>query len=262
MTSHPSRRTVLKAIAVTATGAMLPRNLMAGSQPLLEGSDVCLVLPEVTEGPYYLDSRLVRRDIREGRAGVPVVLRLQVVDSACAPLPGARVDVWHCDAQGIYSGFGGDTADRTSSKGETFLRGTQIADTQGVAEFLTVYPGWYRGRTTHIHYKIFLDETNVLTGQIFLPDALSEYLYAAVPAYHRDGTRDTMNGTDGIAAEASRAAFANVKEDAEAYLVTLIVGVDPEAEFTGTRQPGPPPAGEPRPRTAVGASPYIPGDDG
>ncbi|WP_425051935.1 intradiol ring-cleavage dioxygenase [Psychromarinibacter sp. S121] len=251
LTKPISRRGALVGIAVTATGTMLPRALLAQDTPyLLPDTDVCSVMPEVTEGPYYLDDVLVRRDIREDREGVPVLLRMQVVDASCAPIPGARVDVWHCDAQGVYSSFGGGEAGQSSETGETFLRGTQMADDTGLVEFDTIYPGWYRGRTTHIHYKVWLDETNILTGQIFFPDALSEYLYDHAMPYLRDGTRDTVNSIDGIAQQASYAAFADVKEQSDGYVVQLIVGVSPDAVSQdvgmpgGDRPSGPPPGGE------------------
>lgn len=268
-----SRREALAAIAVTASGAMVPRVLWAQENDgtaLLPGSNVCVLTPEVTEGPYYFDPKLVRRDIRENRTGVPTVLRLQVVGASCAPIADARVDVWHCDAQGVYSSFGGDSG-QESEKGETFLRGTQMTDARGRVEFLTIYPGWYRGRTTHIHFKVFLDQANVLTGQIFFPDVLSEYLYLNVAAYKRGAIRDTFNDSDGIARSATRASFASVKEDEEDYLAQLIVGVDPDARSTqpvepeGGRRPPPgtmPPRGE-GPRfegsASGGAQPFIPG---
>ena len=146
-------------------------------------------------------------------------------------MPGARVDIWHCDASGVYSGYAGQGDDRTTdTTGETFMRGTQFADDNGIAEFETVYPSWYRGRTTHVHFKVFLDETNILTGQIFFPDALSEYIYLNVAPYNdRSTTRDTLNANDGIAAQSTRAAFAFIKELDEEYLVAMIVGVDPTA---------------------------------
>ncbi|MAQ86386.1 MAG: protocatechuate dioxygenase [Maritimibacter sp.] len=225
-----TRRGALVGIAVTATGTMLPRATLAQSSPdLLADTDVCAIMPEVTEGPYYLDEALVRRDIREDRDGVPVLLRMQVVDATCTPLPGARVDVWHCDAQGVYSSFGGAEAGQSSATGETFLRGTQRADATGLVEFDTIYPGWYRGRTTHIHFKVWLDDANVLTGQIFFPDDLSEALYANAAPYGRGRARDTMNAADRIAQRAGRAAVADVSEQAEGYVVQLIVGVSPDA---------------------------------
>jgi protocatechuate 3,4-dioxygenase beta subunit len=261
------RRSVVTAIVVTAAGGlMLPKSVFAqtldaDTAPLLLDADVCVITPEVTEGPYYFDPQLVRADITEGRPGVPVVFRLQVVDQSCKPLEDARVDIWHCDASGLYSNYAGqgdDHAHPTSTEGETFLRGTQMADPRGIVEFTSIYPGWYRGRTTHVHFKVFLSDSNVLTGQIFFPDALSEYIYGNVAPYSdRGAERDTLNDGDGIAQSASRASFAAVKEEEDNYLVSLIIGVDPEATSAGFGfgpggPGGPPPGG--------GMPPGGPGD--
>lgn len=233
-----NRRDAFKAVAVTASGGLLMSQEAfaqeAGASAtqtaaLLAGADVCAIVPEVTEGPYYFDPEMERADITEGRPGVATRIRLQVVDAACLALAGARVDIWHCDADGLYSGYPGQGDDgSTDTSGQTFMRGTQFADANGIAEFLTVYPSWYRGRTTHVHFKVFLDETNVLTGQIFFPDALSQYLYQNVAPYNdRASARDTLNTDDRIAQRSTRAAFAFVKELGEEYLVAMIVGVDP-----------------------------------
>jgi protocatechuate 3,4-dioxygenase beta subunit len=253
-----NRRDAFRGLAVTASGGLLMSQsafaqeaAASASQTaaLLQGADVCVIIPEVTEGPYYFDPAMERADITEARPGIPTRLRLQVVDAACVPMSGARVDIWHCDASGVYSGYAGQGDDRSvDTTGETFMRGTQFTAENGIAEFETVYPSWYRGRTTHIHFKVFLDETNILTGQIFLPDALSEYIYLNVAPYNdRTGARDTLNSNDSIAARSTRAAFAFVKELEAEYLVAMIVGVDPNAQsgFGGGGRPagGPPPGG-------------------
>lgn len=248
-----SRRGALSLIAVTAAGGtLIPRQAFAqeagtnaDTAGLLPGADVCVITPEVTEGPYYFDPALERQDVTEGRPGVKTQLRLQVVDAQCKPMAGARVDIWHADATGIYSGYANQPGG-IDTTGQTFMRGTQMTGENGVAEFATVYPGWYRGRTTHIHFKVFLDETNVLTGQLFFPDALSEFIYLNVAPYSdRKEQRDTINSTDGIAAQATRASFAYVKELADAYLVAMIIGVDPNAGSGGASRGmgGPPPGG-------------------
>ena len=101
--------------------------------------------PEQTEGPYHIDLDEVRGDITEDREGAPLRLRIEVLDAdLCAPLQDAAVEVWHADAAGAYSGVG-------SFAGETFLRGTRMTGADGVAEFRTIYPGWYPGRAVHVH---------------------------------------------------------------------------------------------------------------
>jgi protocatechuate 3,4-dioxygenase beta subunit len=260
-----SRRNALKLVAVTAAGGALMSQsafaqeaaaTAAAETTLMPGADVCVLTPEVTEGPYYFDPAQERADITEGtQTGVATTIRLQVVDQSCKPIEGARVDIWHCNAVGLYSGYANQTGG-VDTTGQTFLRGTQFADATGIVAFETIYPGWYAGRTTHIHFKVFLDETTVLTGQIFFPDALSQFIYQNVPPYTDHGhDRDVLNGNDNIAAQATRASFAYVKELEERYLVAMIIGVDPSAEGAtgfegvgggapmGERPSGPPPDG-------------------
>ena len=218
------RRSAISLLAVTAVGGVImPRSAFAQSASLITGADVCVITPETAEGPYYFDPILERRDITEGRPGLATQLQLQVVDELCDPLPGARVDIWHCDASGLYSGYANQPAGEAT--GETFMRGTQFADAAGVVTFDTVYPGWYRGRTPHIHFKVFLDETTLLTGQLFFPDDVSDSVYAAVAPYNARGARDRRNDNDGIALRAGAASIASVEEIPDAYEVRMIIGV-------------------------------------
>lgn len=263
-----SRRNALKLVAVTAAGGALMSPAAfaqeaaatgATETTLMPGADVCVLTPEVTEGPYYFDPSLDRADITEGtQTGVATTVRLQIVDSSCKPIEGARVDIWHCNAIGLYSGYANQTGG-VDTTGQTFLRGTQFASTSGIVEFHTIYPGWYAGRTTHIHFKVFLDEQTVLTGQIFFPDALSQFIYQNVPPYTDHGhDRDVLNANDNIATQATRASFAYVKELEERYLVALIIGVDPAADSAAGNSAagtplGDPPSGTP-PEGAVGGA--------
>lgn len=129
------------------------------------GSGQCVLMSSVTEGPYYLDDALVRKDITEGKQGVPLTVRLTVQDTteSCGPVAGAAVEIWHCDAWGYYSGYttaspGGqapaESEDTSGADDKTYLRGYQIAGDDGVVEFTTIYPGWYTPRVTHIHVKV------------------------------------------------------------------------------------------------------------
>ena len=158
---------------------------------------VCELTPEQAEGPFYLRTELLRRDITEGRPGMPLRLGLQVVDGACEPIPGAVVDVWHADADGDYSAFRDGSAPDEEGRGSTFLRGTQMTDGDGVAEFRTVYPGWYPGRTVHIHVKVHVGGEDVFTSQLYFPDEVTDDVLATAAYAHR-GDRDTTNGEDFI----------------------------------------------------------------
>ena len=208
---------------------------------------------QATEGPYYFDAAKVRADITEGLPGVPLEVRFAVMDTSGAPLPGLRVDIWHCNAAGLYSGYAGQGDNRrTSTVGTTYLRGTLLADAGGITAFRTVYPGWYEGRTTHIHFKVISGTRTVLTSQFFLPDALSEFLYTSLPDYKRAQLRQTLNRNDGIALMAGTTVLGSVREEADRYVAALNLVVDPLANsgaaqaMPGERRgppPGAPPAG-------------------
>jgi protocatechuate 3,4-dioxygenase beta subunit len=149
----------------------------------------CVLTPELTEGPYYLDLDLMRRDITEGRPGLAYDLAVKVVDAdSCEPVEDAIVDVWHCDAGGVYSGVQGDDG--------TFLRGVQVADGTGTATFRTIFPGWYSGRAVHIHLKV-IQGGQTWTGQLFFDDATLDRVYASEP-YSVRGPADVPNASDRI----------------------------------------------------------------
>lgn len=228
VTDEPRRAFLLGLAAspvVIAGMGTFPKNLHAQARDAgLVSPNVCMIMPETTEGPYYFDPELVRRDITENRPGRPLELTIQVVDAACRPIKDARVDVWHCDAEGNYSGYranqGGDT------RGETFLRGTQMSDALGQVHFDTIYPGWYPGRTIHIHYKVFLDQVTVLTSQIFFADDVSNRLIENTPPYNGRGRLpDTSNSRDFIARRMGDGGYAQVTETGAALTAALVVGV-------------------------------------
>lgn len=230
-----NRRQVLGLIAVTATGGafLMPEaraaegSPFAGASLLMPGAGVCSITPQVTEGPFYFDPELERQDITEGREGVPLTVRLQAVDSLCRPLAKARVDIWHCDAKGVYSGYPGQGDSRDiDTTGQKFLRGIQHADDKGIVSFKTIYPSWYRGRTTHIHFKVFPDDNSAMTGQLFFPDDLSEHLFTTVAPYNdRSQKRDMFNKDDGIARQAGPMSQAALREGASEFEALIIIAV-------------------------------------
>jgi protocatechuate 3,4-dioxygenase beta subunit len=208
-----SRRTTLRllgaagatAVVGLAGGPILER-LPEGRRGMASSTRAasCVVRPQLTEGPYFVDEKLNRSDIRTDpttgavRPGVLLLLNFNVTavsGSSCVPLPNAYVDVWHCDALGTYSDVSG------SGAGQKFLRGYQVTDSDGVAQFTTVYPGWYSGRAVHIHFKIRLfsgsQKTYEFTSQFFFPDSLNDQVYLQSP-YSSKGNPDTPNSRDGI----------------------------------------------------------------
>ena len=165
-----------------ASALRTPASLLAGS---------CTLTPGQIQGPYYRDLNLVRRDITEGLPGIPMHLHIRVLDvDACTPLVGAEVDVWHTNAPGHYSNF-----PVKGTEGETWMRGVQFTDADGVATFHTVYPGWYTGRTAHLHVKVYPQTAWMLTTQLYLSDLLSDLVYR-LPPYSAHGPRNTRNAQD------------------------------------------------------------------
>lgn len=239
-----TRRRALATLAGSGAAAAAPLS-SAPAAVTADTPGVCVLTPQQIEGPYYFDPGLVRSDIREDREGVALRLSFHVVDAgSCAPLRGARVDIWHADALGYYSGYQGQSdAHNVSTVGKTFLRGIQATDDAGQVGFDTIYPGWYQGRTAHIHFKVFLDQKTVLIGQLYFPDALSEYIYAKIPPYSSRGERDTINKTDMVLTmghQDPHRSFCRIKEEADCYWASLVLGVD-RAATPIAGLPGPPP---------------------
>jgi protocatechuate 3,4-dioxygenase beta subunit len=202
-----SRREMLGIVGVAGIAALVRGETGDGQAgpPTL----ACVVRPEQTEGPYFVDELLNRADIRidpTDRAvsdGLPLTLRMSVhrVDGrTCNPLSGAQVDIWQCDALGVYSDVR-DTNGLFDTRGKKFLRGYQVTDANGAVEFQTIYPGWYAGRTPHIHFKIRVPAgprtTYDFTSQLYFDDAISDQVFAR-PPYSAKGRRSTRNQQDAI----------------------------------------------------------------
>lgn len=233
---------LLAATSGEATAATVPAAAAAASSanvPLAQSSvPTCVVKPELTEGPYFVDEGLNRSDIRvepsDGsvRDGAPLELVFnvsQIAGGVCGSLAGAKLDVWHCDAQGVYS----DVSDRnfpSSSVGQKFLRGYQLTDDSGEARFTTIYPGWYSGRAVHIHFKIRTASTTgdpyEFTSQLFFDDSLTDQVHAQGP-YASKGQRDTRNARDGIYRSGGDQLLLNpVGAESGGYTATFALALD------------------------------------
>lgn len=186
-----------------------------------ETTVACVLTPETTEGPYYIDDALMRSDVTEGRPGTPLQLTLTVATingSSCRPLAGASVDIWHADASGNYSGFG------NTESNKTFLRGVQTTDARGIASFRTIYPGWYPGRAVHVHVKVHAGGTDLHTGQLFFDDSVSESVFAAAP--YTAGNRWQRNAQDGIFNNGGGAqTIVELARDGTGYAGAMTLGV-------------------------------------
>ncbi len=215
---------------VPATGEAAP-DLAAIAEANANLPSGCVVRPELTEGPVFVEDDLNRSDIRtdpsngaisEG-AQLDLTFRVSsIVDNACSPLAGAQVDIWQCDVNGIYS----DTAElEMNTVGQKFLRGHQITDENGMVKFTTIYPGWYEGRAVHIHAKIRTDDGYDFTSQLFFDDKLTDEVFAQAP-YNSRGERLLRNDDDGIFEESDGQMMLSVNKTDIGYATAFDVALD------------------------------------
>jgi protocatechuate 3,4-dioxygenase beta subunit len=220
----------------------------------------CTLTAEQEEGPYYVEDEKLRQDIAEERPGMPLRLRIALVDArSCAPLTNAAVDTWHCDASGVYSGFtsanpdgGGrgfgpppDGFGPPPGRGRSrqidatrFLRGVQVTNRDGVAQFTTIYPGWYAGRTIHIHLKAHVGVSGdpysaghvAHTGQVFFPEDLTEKIAKLEPYAKRLSVHRTTQDEDQIfRSQHGVQSIAAMEKWQDGYGATITMAIDPEA---------------------------------
>jgi protocatechuate 3,4-dioxygenase beta subunit len=218
---HISRRVALARLGAGAgavvVGSGIPR-WVAGAGSAEAAS--CTLTPEVTEGPYWVANKLTRRDVRDGQAGTALVLHLYVEDaSTCEPIDAADVEIWHANAAGAYSGVQGNT--------KHWLRGHQKTSARGLASFTSIYPGWYPGRTPHIHVKVHVGGNVVHTGQLFMPDTVSAAVYRT-GVYAARGRQDVKNSGDNIyrQAGAAKAVMTMRNRGSKGYAGTIAMGVN------------------------------------
>jgi protocatechuate 3,4-dioxygenase beta subunit len=236
-----SRRRMLAVLGLTGM------NMLAGYSPSVSasrdakyGTLSCVVTPQQTEGPYFVDEQLHRSDIRSDPSdgsvneGLPLTLEIgafvvgTVDKSVCTPLPGAIVDIWQCDAHGVYS----DVMDEGfNTIGKKFLRGYQVTDAEGKVKFVTIYPGWYPGRTPHIHFKIRTgpgyEQSREFTSQFYFDDKTSDAVYARPPYNGRKERRArTKNEEDGIFRRGGNQLMLALTQAETGYVARYEVGLD------------------------------------
>jgi protocatechuate 3,4-dioxygenase beta subunit len=220
MDSRLTRRQVMAATAVGGAYVLLGCGSDDSSTSTTAATTkrtACVLTPEQTEGPYYIDDHLIRSDITDGRDGLPLDLGLTVQDaSSCEPIERATVEVWHCDADGRYSGVNG--------VGGNFLRGGQRTDANGLARFKRIYPGWYLGRTTHIHVKVHIGGQEVHTGQLYFDDATTAAVNRRAP-YASHGEPEVTNSADSIYAQGGDKTLVALKRTRDGYAGRLALGV-------------------------------------
>ncbi|MEZ4656308.1 MAG: intradiol ring-cleavage dioxygenase [Caldilineaceae bacterium] len=217
----------------TATGtATVTPTAAATSTATATSIPLCVVSPELTEGPYFVDEQLNRADIRidpsdnsvRNGAQLNLTLRAYTVNGgSCTPLAGAVFDIWHCDAAGLYSDVQSE-----GTAGQKFLRGYQVTDANGVVNFTTIYPGWYSGRAVHIHFKLrgelSSNPSYEFTSQFFFDDTFTDAVYTQQP-YAARGTRNTYNSRDNIYQGGGSQLLLNVSASGGVYAATFDIGV-------------------------------------
>jgi protocatechuate 3,4-dioxygenase beta subunit len=232
---------------------------------LFADASTCKLTEETTQGPYYFDADKVRSDIREDREGTRLDVAIKVQDSeTCKALPNAVVEIWHCDAAGLYSGAesmssgqsggqqppgdgqqppegqqpppgqngngngdgGGDTADLEPQDDKRYLRGAQVTNADGIVRFTTIWPGWYRGRTVHIHAMVHFSNERVLTTQVMFDEKLNSKVFTAAP-YSKHTGRDTFNDGDSIYDDSM---LMKIVEQDEGYLGAIVFSADSDQD--------------------------------
>lgn len=232
-TTNPTATTAAPSGAATTTVATPQATRQATPQATPQTTPSCVVKPAMMEGPFFVDENLNRSDVRSDptdgsvKPGTPLTLAFNVysVSDGCAPLAGANVYIWQCDAMGVYS----DAVDPTfNTKGKKFLRGHQTTDANGHVAFTTIYPGWYTGRTVHIHFKIRNSEANGqtsdFTSQVFFDDALNDEVFSQ-PPYAAKGQSTTKNADDGIYQGGGDQLLLSPTKTADGYAATFDIGL-------------------------------------
>jgi protocatechuate 3,4-dioxygenase beta subunit len=232
-----SRRQALILLGVGGATMVAGRSHVYSASPGSNDSKppACVLTPKQTEGPFFVDERLKRSDIRvdpsDGsvKSGVPLhlTLRVSAVGTAdCNPLPGAIVDIWQCDAVGVYSAVNEPGSQRTAAK--SFLRGYQITETDGSTQFTTIYPGWYPGRTVHIHFKVRAGGKSgrgqELTSQLYFDDAFTDRIHAQSP-YAGKGPRTVRNQRDGLFRNGGGQLLLSPVQSGQGYAATFDIGL-------------------------------------
>lgn len=231
-----SRRNALRLLGIGGAAVLATSTGLGVEASTIRSALGCVVRPELTIGPYFVDDQFnrsdIRYDLRENNISEGTSLRLNisvydVSKKSCTPLKGARVDVWHCDALGIYSGISNGVF---NTLGQTFLRGYQVTDTKGAVQFQTIYPGWYSGRTVHIHFTIRTKGADrqdyQFTSQLFFRDALTDQVHSKDP-YAKKGSRNTRNPDDEIFKKGGIQLLLNVRGDGgRGYIASINIGLD------------------------------------
>jgi protocatechuate 3,4-dioxygenase beta subunit len=247
-----------KSPVTTSTGETVALQAVteADLTAMFAGARTCTLTASTTQGPYYFDADKIRSDVREDKQGTTLRLALQVQDSeTCKPLPNAVVEIWHCDAGGLYSGAeaasgggggtpptgtpptgtpptgtppggGGGDVDLVPTDDKRYLRGAQVTNNRGIVQFTTIWPGWYRGRTIHVHVMVHINNEKTLTTQLMFDENLNTKVMATEPYVQHTG-RDTFNDGDTIYKPSM---LLKVTKARDGYVGCIVLNADPDKD--------------------------------
>ena len=238
------RKDFLRGFGIAGLGTMLPKPSIAGRRALSGPQPPnCVLIPGETAGPFPLDltdnQTFFRQDVREDRTGVRHDLKIRIIGlENCLPMPNVRVNIWHCDKDGLYSGY-------QTQVGETYLRGYQITDANGEVNFITVFPGWYNGRICHIHFQAYVSSVYAAISQLTYPIAEKNQIYADNASLYTKGEDPLSFSQDGVFADGYTYQLASLTPNTEtggydSYLEVTIQG----SGLTGLAQAEPETGGQ------------------
>jgi hypothetical protein len=196
-----NKREFLKTSSVLGLASILPVGKIFSGTTDKPESLTCTLIPTETAGPFPLDltanTTFFRQDIRESKTGVPFTLRLKIIgDTDCAAIPNLRVNIWHCDKDGLYSGY--SQTNNPGQAGLTYLRGYQFTDSNGEVSFTTIFPGWYTGRICHIHFQVYVSSSYAAVSQLTFDIATKQAIYTANPTIYTNGTDPMTLASDNV----------------------------------------------------------------
>jgi len=194
-----NRREFIKMTGILGAASLLPFGKLMADAEEIKKSITCTLIPSETAGPFPLDltsnSFYFRQDVRESKAGVQLNLKMKIIgEGNCLPMQNVRVNIWHCDKDGLYSGYGAET-------GLTYLRGYQITDANGEVEFITIFPGWYPGRICHIHFQVYVSSSYAAISQLTFDIPTKQAIYTANPTIYTNGIDPVSLTADNIFAD-------------------------------------------------------------
>jgi protocatechuate 3,4-dioxygenase beta subunit len=226
-----NRRNFLKLTGLAGAASLMQLNIFA-KETAAELQTSCTLIPTETAGPFPLDltanTTFFRKDIKETKTGAPLNLKLKIIGANnCGAMQNVRVNIWHCDKDGLYSGY--SQTNNPGQAGLTYLRGYQFTDADGFAEFTTIFPGWYTGRICHIHFQVFVSSSYAAISQLSFDITKKQAIYAANPTLYTNGADPTTLSSDNVFSDGYTYQIATLMNNAtsggyDAYLEVTIKG--------------------------------------